>query len=55
MNWEPKLIGKSLPLQKLRHFIKKAAKSDATVLLLGETGVGKEVDARMIHCSSERR
>jgi transcriptional regulator with PAS, ATPase and Fis domain len=55
MNKEPKLIGKSPPIQKLRHFIGKAAKSDATVLLLGETGVGKEVAARMIHCSSDRK
>ena len=55
MNTEPKLIGKSPPIQKLRHFIKKAAKSDATVLLLGETGVGKEVAARMIHSSSDRK
>jgi len=54
MHREPKLIGNSLPIQKLRHFIKKAAKSDATVLLLGETGVGKEVAARMIHLQSHR-
>lgn len=55
MNKEPKLIGKSPPIQKLRLFIKKASTSDATVLLLGETGVGKEVAARRIHCSSDRK
>lgn len=55
MNREPKLIGRSLPIQRLRHFIKKAARSDATVLLLGETGVGKEVAARLIHGSSARK
>jgi len=55
MNKEPKLIGKSPPIQKLRQFIEKSAKSDATVLLLGETGVGKEIAAKMIHCSSDRK
>jgi len=54
MHGEPKLIGKSRPIQKLRHFIKIAAKSDATVLLLGETGVGKEVAARLIHRQGHR-
>jgi transcriptional regulator with PAS, ATPase and Fis domain len=55
MNREPKLIGRSPPIQKLRQFINKAAKSNATVLLLGETGVGKEVAARLIHASSARK
>ena len=55
MSRQRELIGKSPPIQKLRRFIKKAAKSDATVLLLGETGVGKDVVARLIHCSSHRK
>jgi len=55
MEQVPKLIGKSLPIQKLRYFIKKAAKSDATTVFLGETGVGKEVAAQLIHYSSNRK
>jgi len=54
MNFEPKLIGKSSHIKELRHFIEKAAHCDANVLLLGETGVGKEVAARLIHHHSDR-
>lgn len=54
MKRAPKLIGKSPSIQELHYFIKKAATSDATVLLLGETGVGKEVAARLIHLHSDR-
>lgn len=39
---------------KLRHFIEKAAHSDSNVLIQGETGVGKEVAARLIHHHSDR-
>lgn len=52
---EPVIIGKSAAIKNLLAFIKKAAKSDANVLLLGETGVGKELAARMIHSLSERK
>lgn len=55
MNREPKLIGKSPHIQRLRQFIKRAAKSDASVLLLGETGVGKEIAAHLIHVFSDRK
>lgn len=51
----PIIIGRSLSTQRLRHFIKIAATSDMPALILGETGVGKEVAARMIHYSSDRR
>lgn len=54
MKRAPKLIGKSPPVKELRQFIQKASKSDANVLILGETGVGKEVAARMIHLLSRR-
>jgi len=55
MNRAPKLIGKSSHIKKLLHFIEKAANSDANVLLLGETGVGREVAARKIHSLSVRK
>jgi len=52
---EPVLIGKSAAVRNLLAFIKKAAKSDANVLLLGETGVGKELAALAIHNFSSRK
>jgi two-component system response regulator HydG len=52
---EPIIIGKSATIKDLLDFIRKAAKSDANVLILGETGVGKELAARAIHCESSRK
>ncbi len=52
---EPVIIGKSVAIKNLLAFINKAAKSDANVLLLGETGVGKELAARAIHNLSLRK
>jgi len=48
------LIGSSPALETLRHEVAQVAPTDATVLILGETGTGKEVVARMIHMLSER-
>lgn len=42
-------------MQDLRNHIARAAHSKAKVLILGETGVGKEVVARCIHAGSDRR
>jgi len=49
------LIGKSQHTKELKHFIKKAAKSDCNCLLIGETGGGKDIVAKSIHCLSKRR
>ncbi len=51
---DQEVLGKSEPIRKAVELAKKAAKSPATVLLLGESGVGKEVFARMIHRESPR-
>ena len=48
------IIGKSLPMQNVYELILKAADSDANVIILGETGTGKELVARAIHEMSAR-
>ncbi len=42
-------------MDRLRVDIEAAASSDAKVLIVGETGVGKEVVARLIHQTGRRR
>ncbi|MBP1602071.1 MAG: sigma 54-dependent transcriptional regulator [Acidobacteria bacterium] len=49
------IIGKSDALQYVLYSVERVARTDATVLLLGETGVGKELFARAIHGSSARK
>jgi len=48
------LVGNSLSLRKVQDLIKRASAADATVLILGENGTGKEVAARAIHQQSSR-
>lgn len=49
------LVGRSEGIANVRHLINQVAGSDATVLVLGQSGTGKEVVARNIHYLSERR
>lgn len=49
------LIGDSPVMQQVRRAILQVAKTDSTVLILGETGTGKELIARAIHKISARR
>jgi DNA-binding NtrC family response regulator len=49
-----KLIGKTLAISQLRSQILKISNHDYPVLILGETGTGKEVVARAIHSSGSR-
>ncbi len=48
------LVGSSPAMARLRDTISKVAAVDSTVLLRGETGVGKELVARLIHAKSPR-
>lgn len=47
-------IAMSPELEKALHIARKAAKTDVSVLLLGESGVGKELFANFIHKNSPR-
>jgi formate hydrogenlyase transcriptional activator len=48
------IVGSSEPLRKVLRQVDKVAASDSTVLVLGETGTGKELIARAIHKRSRR-
>jgi DNA-binding NtrC family response regulator len=48
------LIGDSAPMQRVKKLISKIAPTESSVLVLGETGTGKELAARSIHEQSKR-
>ncbi|HBL19082.1 MAG: hypothetical protein A2X36_17230 [Elusimicrobia bacterium GWA2_69_24] len=49
------LIGRSPAMQAVYDLIRKAGPSDAAILILGETGTGKELVAAAVHAASARR
>ncbi len=49
-----RIVGRSEPLEKVLAVVRKVAKSNATVLVRGETGTGKELIAGAIHHNSLR-
>jgi len=49
------IIGESKPIRKVLRDIVRVAATDATVLILGETGTGKELFARAVHDRSARK
>jgi DNA-binding NtrC family response regulator len=48
------IIGKSLEIQEIVDVVQQVAPTDITVLITGESGVGKEVIARALHTASKR-
>ncbi len=51
---QTRLVGKSKRMQRVRDLITKVAPTNSTVLILGETGSGKELVARSVHEQSLR-
>lgn len=51
---QPEMIGQSPAMARLRHEIEVVASSELNVLILGETGVGKELIAKAVHRGSQR-
>ncbi len=48
------IVGQSQAMQEVYNLIKKVAPTYATVLVIGETGTGKELIAKAVHCLSKR-
>ena len=49
------LVGESVAMRQLYSVLERVAPTDATLLLTGETGTGKDVAARSVHAASPRR
>jgi PAS domain S-box-containing protein len=49
------MVGESAGMAKVRQLVEQVAPTDSTVLIVGETGTGKELVARAIHSRSARR
>lgn len=48
------IVGQSAPMRALKALAERGAKSQIPILILGESGVGKELIARAVHGASER-
>ena len=54
VNSWPRIVGNSAALQRVLGMVQTVAPTDATVLIKGETGTGKELIAEAVHKGSER-
>jgi len=52
---EDMIIGQNAKMREVEQLVRKAAPTDSTVMITGETGTGKELIARAIHCQSNRK
>jgi two-component system C4-dicarboxylate transport response regulator DctD len=52
---EARIIGRSEPIAKVRHIVQSLAATSADIMILGETGTGKELVARCLHDFSARK
>jgi len=50
----PGILGESRPMQDLYELVSRVADTEASVLIIGETGTGKELVARALHQTSRR-
>lgn len=55
MQYDSSFVGSSPAMMQVKYLVSQAAASDATILICGETGTGKEVVAREILSKSDRR
>lgn len=51
---EPRMIGNHRSMQRVKALIEKVAPTGSTVMVIGETGTGKELAARAVHDQSDR-
>ncbi len=51
----PRVIGNTLPIQRMRLLLSRVADTPADILVMGETGTGKDLVARCIHENSSRK
>jgi two-component system NtrC family response regulator len=51
---QPQMVGDHRSMQRVKALIEKVAPTNSTVLIVGETGTGKELAARSVHDQSDR-
>jgi two-component system, NtrC family, response regulator AtoC len=54
-SFAPEIIGRTSAIKEVLRTVQKVASTDSSVLISGETGVGKELVARALHLASLRR